>query len=95
MTSEITLKTVFPDPVVSVDDGTIYLNTCNPGWKYPIELWSAASHEAILGWIIHLSGKTWVTRRHIREFVYAACRANGLSVDPYITHLSATPPEAA
>ncbi|WP_158755343.1 hypothetical protein [Dyella sp. S184] len=62
---------------VLVKDGHIVINVHN---EYNIALSSCNTHEKILGWVFHLTEKTWISRDVLRRFILVACHENGLKV---------------
>lgn len=65
---------------VLVKNGYITIKTPS-GWDYEIELSRICGERAILGWLRHLSEKTWFTSKHACDFIDAACRYN--NIDPH------------
>lgn len=63
--------------IVTVSDGEIVINVAYP---YKVALDRCDSHEKILGWVLHLSPKTWMTKDVLERFVRVAVRENGLDV---------------
>lgn len=45
--------------------------------NYDIALDRCNTPEKVLGWVYHLSEKTWITSDHIRAFIKMACREHG------------------
>ncbi len=62
---------------VYIDGDEIIINVRT---HYAIALKRADTHEKILGWVVHLAEKTWMTQQVTRRFVYLACEAAGLKV---------------
>jgi hypothetical protein len=50
----------------------------NVMYEYNIPLNRCRSYPEILGWSLHLSEKTWMTTKLIREFIHVALQANKL-----------------
>lgn len=66
-------------PPVCVRRGSeIVLTTGIAGYEYAIESTRCASPQAVIHWVMHLSEKTWVTTRHLRQFIQCAYAANNL-----------------
>jgi hypothetical protein len=42
---------------------------------------SRTALRKILGWIMHLSGKAWITPRQLQLFVEYAAEANGITIE--------------
>jgi hypothetical protein len=42
---------------------------CNDGGWYQIEFSRCDTNRKLVQWVYHLSGKSWVTQRHIRLFL--------------------------
>jgi hypothetical protein len=62
-----------------IKGGSIVLNEKG----YEIQLSGCDSAAKILGWVVHLSEKAWVTREIIRSFVVKASNHHGIKVlDP-------------
>ena len=51
------------------------------GYPYNIELNRCDTPEKLLGWIMHLAGKTWITKSILRGFINAACNKNGITIN--------------
>ena len=47
-----------------------------------IDLDRCSTPEAILGWVDHLSDKTWITREYIQLFVQFATGHHGIQIYP-------------
>lgn len=47
--------------------------------EYNIPLTECKSYESILGWVIKISEKSWVTREIIEEFIKTALKQNKLN----------------
>ena len=70
-------------PFVELRDGVIeVIDRGSSGMRYPIAADRIASPESVMRWIEHLSGKTWVTKQHIREFVRICSDHLGTSLHP-------------
>ena len=65
------------DPLVALDGDVIRITVRYP---YEVPLDRCATHQDILGWVVHLSRKTWMTPAMLRTFVHKACDGNGLKV---------------
>lgn len=67
-----------PPPQVKFNakEGVIWIRGSYP---YPIE--ASRIHDArdIVAWVRHLSGKTWATRKLIREFVEVVASIKGIN----------------
>ena len=50
----------------------------NVSYEYNIALSRCDSHEKILGWVIHLCEKKWMTSDVMRAFVHTAISAHSL-----------------
>jgi hypothetical protein len=48
------------------------------GMDYPIGLGRCDTHEKIVGWVLHLSEKRWITVLMIEMFILTACDRHGL-----------------
>jgi hypothetical protein len=64
---------------VMVKDGCIVINV---HYEYSIQISRCNTHEKILGWVYHLTEKTWMSRDILRYFVQVSCRESGLNI-PY------------
>lgn len=64
---------------VFVRDGQIVL--ADGGFEYPIDLNRCKSAEALLGWLSHISEKSWVTTEHIHDLITLASTENGIEID--------------
>ena len=62
---------------VYVDEGYVVLNV---QYEYTIPVTSLRSHEAILGWVYHLTEKTWMSRDLLGQFIVVATKAAGLDM---------------
>ncbi len=51
------------------------------GNYYEIERSRANTPEKLLGWIAHLSEKTWVTPEHIRQLILILGKIKGMSIE--------------
>lgn len=60
---------------VSVVDDYIVINV---SYEYNIPLSGCATHAQILGWVVHLCEKTWITTEVLERFVKIACGKHGL-----------------
>ena len=60
---------------VYVDEGYVVVNVHS---EYPIPITSLRSYEAILGWVNHLTEKTWMSRDLLGQFIVVATNAAGL-----------------
>ena len=51
-------------------------------WKDPyyIDFDRVKTAEALLGWICHLTGKTWWTAEHARQLIYAWSEVTGKQI---------------
>lgn len=54
----------------------------NSDFNYEVEAIRIKTAEDILRWIEHLSGKTWVTKYHIRDFVFVCSSYLQISLHP-------------
>ena len=59
----------------------VLLATGTPGYCYRIDLDRIRDAADLLGWLLHLSGKQWVTAQHMADLIEAAARHNGIEVD--------------
>lgn len=50
-------------------------------YPYEIDMRRVKTKSDVLKWVLHLSGKTWMTFPALERFIELACRVNGL--DPY------------
>lgn len=57
---------------VFVDDGYVVLGD---DFAYEISLEAIPNRAALIEWVYHLSGKTWVTSEVISDFIYEVCTA--------------------
>ena len=62
------------------DDDRIVLLGSTLG-EYSIELDRCNTPEKILGWMIHLGTKPWITKMHMELFARRAAEANGIEID--------------
>ena len=62
-----------------VEDDCIVIDVSH---EYPIALRRCATPEAILGWVDHLSSKTWITNGVIRRFILLATQHHGITIHP-------------
>jgi len=63
--------------VVSVREDHIVVNV---SFEYNIPLVRCSSYAEILGWVNHLTEKTWMSTEVLRRFIVVACNANKLDV---------------
>jgi hypothetical protein len=80
--SKITLMTVDdlldePDPRRWTIEGG-YIFTTAGGYEYAIELTRCNTALKILGWVRHLSDKSWATSKVLRDFIDTASHAAGV-----------------
>ena len=62
-------------PLVTIEDGVVTLfDRDHPGFRYDFILGDAVD---ALEWIRHVSGKTWITKRHIEALAALALRELG------------------
>ena len=61
------------DGKISVMDG--YL-TLNYSYEYDIELSRIVTPQDIIGWVLHLSEKNWMTKERLRNFILKCAEAN-------------------
>ncbi|MCP5537027.1 MAG: hypothetical protein H7A51_12470 [Akkermansiaceae bacterium] len=52
------------------------------GERYPIKLDSCDTHEKLVGWIVHLSRKRWITVLLIEMFILTAYDHHDLEAHP-------------
>lgn len=52
-------------------DNTVYIG---PYFQYPIDLDRIKTPLNLLGWVEHISSKTWVSKRLIHNFVVTVCK---------------------
>ena len=70
-------------PFVRMHEGVIQvIDRGRSGMIYEIAADRVYSPEYVMRWIEHLSGKTWVTNQHIREFVRVCSDYLGTSLHP-------------
>ncbi|CNK98437.1 hypothetical protein [Yersinia aldovae] len=62
---------------IYIQDGYI---TINVAYEYNISLEACATHEALLGWVVHLSDKTWMDLDLMKHFIQIAAHANKLEI---------------
>lgn len=60
---------------VSIIDDYIVINV---SYEYNIPLADCATHAQILGWVVHLCEKTWMTKEVLERFIKMACGKHGL-----------------
>ena len=60
---------------VAVKEGHIVINVT---YEYNIALDTCRSYENILGWVLHLTEKTWMTNEILERFILLACHESGL-----------------
>lgn len=63
--------------VVTVTDGVI---TINVAYEYHISLDRCRDFGEILGWVVQLSEKSWITTDILRYFIKVACTQNDLKI---------------
>lgn len=69
-----------PSSVVKVEDGFIvFLESAHA--HYDIDLKRCDTKDKLLGWVMHLSMKNWVTAKTIHQFVAVAAKEAG--IDPW------------
>ena len=66
--------------LIEGDELVIRAPGCNP---YRIEVSRLKTEREILGWVWHLSGKEWMTRPLIEQFVSVSMRNIGTEPDLY------------
>lgn len=66
--------------MVSMDGRAFILPTGN-GTAYEIDVCRIPNKACLLGWVLHLSEKRWVTTKLLGEFVECVCRNNGWTID--------------
>lgn len=64
------------DKIVRVEDGFIVINV---HYKYNIEISRCDTYEKIVGWVLQLSEKTWMTKDVLEHFVKKALQASQLA----------------
>ncbi|MGL9721609.1 hypothetical protein [Symbiopectobacterium sp.] len=68
--------------IVTVDDTHIIINI--PGdhidGEYAIALVSCKTAEQVVGWIFHLTGKSWITNDILRRFIKEASAHAGIEL---------------
>lgn len=71
------------DKQVQVKDGHIVLNSTpeNEQADYNIELCRCDSPEKLLGWIRHLTEKTWLTMDMLDRFISVASVENKIEIE--------------
>mgnify|MGYP000585215116 CR=1 FL=1 len=62
---------------IEVNDG--FFIFVNEG-DYDINLSECETHEKILGWVLQLNDKTWMTPQLMKAFIITACEYNNLPV---------------
>lgn len=65
------------DKQIEVKEDHIVINVV---YEYNIPLNRCRNYTEILGWVLHLSEKTWVTSKLLRRFIHVALKANELKV---------------
>ena len=63
--------------MVYITEGHVVINV---HYEYNIPLDACRTYESIVGWILQLSEKTWMTTELTRRFIYIVCRENGLKI---------------
>lgn len=62
---------------VQVIDGYIVINVA---YEYDIPIKECGTAERILGWVLQLSEKTWMTMEVLNRFVHVAAREAGVKI---------------
>lgn len=60
---------------VYVKNDTIVINV---NYEYNIEISRCDTAEKLLGWVHHLTEKTWMTNEAMRSFIEIACKESGI-----------------
>ena len=71
------------EKIISVKEGHIVIDQFElfgSGGEYNIPLEQCSTPTEILGWVKHLSEKTWVTNDVMRRFVSIACEELGIDL---------------
>lgn len=66
------------DEVIYVDGDQIILNLAV---EYYIDLQRCNTPEKILGWLVHLSEKTWIEKKHLVKFCKLAAKENKIEIN--------------
>ena len=67
------------DAIFQHDEECGYI-TINAMYPYEIQLSRIPDRESLLQWVSHLSGKTWMTRELIREFIRRVGEIKGWNI---------------
>lgn len=59
----------------------VELKTGRAAYRYRVDLDRCRTAAELLGWIIHLTEKTWVKPRHIAELIEHAIKQNGIQIN--------------
>lgn len=63
---------------VYIDGSDVVLNV---EYEYRIALDRCDTPATLLGWVLHLSSKTWMTPQLLASFVYHVSQANSIEID--------------
>jgi hypothetical protein len=73
--------TDFSETVERVDGAIrFHFTTISGPTEYDVPLDRCRTRTQILGWILHLSGKRWMTGARVAHFIRLACEARGIEV---------------
>jgi hypothetical protein len=65
------------EKTVSVKEDHIVINV---HYEYNIAISSCDTYERILGWVYHLTEKTWISRDVLRRFIQVACHESKIVI---------------
>lgn len=82
--NEIAEENAILEQQVFILDGHIVIavNVNCEGSEYNIELARCNTPEKILGWVFHLTKKTWMTKVILIRFIEVACQAHSIKIMP-------------
>jgi hypothetical protein len=63
------------------EDGSAIILTRPNGYEVGVDINRIADAPKLLGWILHLSGKVWVTVPMLRRFIEIASKANNITIN--------------
>lgn len=69
------------DKKIYVIEGHIVINVLgNVESEYNIPLIGCSTPQGILGWVRHLTEKTWMTPKLVRRFIDVACKQSNIDI---------------
>lgn len=63
---------------VYISEGHIVINVC---YEYNVPIERCNSPEKLLGWIVHLCEKTWMTTTVLERFAQVAAAESGFAIE--------------